>query len=399
MSEKRADQQTGCGVGILPEACRFPPKISMQQPPHNYVQAFRIVYDCRFCLPRKTMSASPNQDNRNSALDQIKGVLIFLVVFGHLIELYFHHDSVLRPLWIAIYTIHMPMFILISGMVSKAELNAHQSVQIVRNILAPLLAFELIYETTEYALTGKTSVYAGLIAPYWMLWYLMSLLSWRLMLPLFSRLRYPLIAALLVAGVTAYSEHSGYLLSLSRTMMFLPFFILGWQLGPDFWSKLPASKLYTGASVLILITTVAISAQLPQDFDYRWLYGSFSLHRLGLATPKGNMYQALQYLCSVTAGFAALYLLSRRNLGLARLGKHSVYVFLWHGMALIVMNANGWLKQLFELPQFWRVTLSVLASILITWTTAHRWTALLTDKLVLHPVRSLLLGLQRHQSH
>ena len=133
MSEKRADQQTGCGVGILPEACRFPPKISMQQLLHNCVQAFRIVYDCRFCLPRKTMSASPNQDNRNSALDQIKGVLIFLVVFGHLIELYFHHDSVLRPLWIAIYTIHMPMFILISGMVSKAELNAHQSVQIVRD--------------------------------------------------------------------------------------------------------------------------------------------------------------------------------------------------------------------------------------------------------------------------
>jgi fucose 4-O-acetylase-like acetyltransferase len=111
------------------------------------------------------MSAVPNQDNRNSALDQMKGVLIFLVVFGHLIELYFHHDSVLRPLWIAIYTMHMPMFILISGMVSKAELNSRQSIQLVKNVLAPLLAFELIYETTEYLLTGKTSVYAGLIAP------------------------------------------------------------------------------------------------------------------------------------------------------------------------------------------------------------------------------------------
>lgn len=338
------------------------------------------------------MSAVPNQDNRNSALDQMKGVLIFLVVFGHLIELYFHHDSVLRPLWIAIYTMHMPMFILISGMVSKAELNSRQSVQLVKNVLAPLLAFELIYETTEYLLTGKTSVYAGLIAPYWMLWYLMSLLSWRLMLPLFSRLRYPLFAALLVSGVTAYSEHSGYLLSLSRTMMFLPFFILGWQLGPDFWTKLPSSKAWMTASALILIATLAICAHLPQDFDYRWLYGSFSLHRLGKATLEGSMYQALQYLCSVSAGFAALYLLSRRNLGLARLGQHSVYVFLWHGMALIVMNATGLLKQLFELPQFWRVTLAILASALITFITAHRWTAWLTEKLILQPVRSLLLA-------
>jgi hypothetical protein len=127
--------------------------------------------------------------------------------------------------------------------------------------------------------------------------------------------------------------------------MFLPFFILGWQLGPDFWSKLPSSKAWMAASVLILIATLAICAHLPQDFDYRWLYGSFSLHRLGKATPEGSMYQALQYLCSVSAGFAALYLLSRRNLGLACLGQHSVYVFLWHGMALIVMNATGLLKQ------------------------------------------------------
>jgi len=157
---------------------------------------------------------------RNSALDNIKGVLIFLVVFGHFIELHIASDRFLRPIWIFVYAFHMPMFALVSGIFSKTIVDEKQSLQLIKNIVAPLIAFELIYECTEYLLVGKFSVYSGLVAPYWMLWYLMSLLSWRLMLPLFLRMQFPVVMSLILALGTSYSEHAGYLLSSSRTLLF-----------------------------------------------------------------------------------------------------------------------------------------------------------------------------------
>ncbi len=45
-------------------------------------------------------------------ISNIKGLLIFLVVFGHLIELY---KGNYYQIFVLIYAFHMPLFIFISG--------------------------------------------------------------------------------------------------------------------------------------------------------------------------------------------------------------------------------------------------------------------------------------------
>ncbi|WP_428717420.1 acyltransferase family protein [Undibacterium curvum] len=329
--------------------------------------------------------------NRNTSLDNIKGLLIFLVVFGHLVELHIASDAFLRPIWILIYTFHMPMFAMVSGMLSKPDLNQQQSSQLIRNILAPLLAFELLYELTEYALTGSFSVYAKLIAPYWMLWYLLSLLSWRLLLPLFARLQFPVLIAVLLAMAASYSEHSGYLMSAARTLTFFPFFVLGWTLGPDFFQRWKSKPQWLLLSLLICGSAIVAAMLLPKHFDYRWLYGSFSLHRLGMANLTGSMYQLVQYLSCTVIGLAVCYLMSRRNWGLARIGQQSMYVFLWHGMALIILHNTGLLNRILHLEDTARLLVSLGASALIVWLAAHPYCELLTKKLILQPAQWLLL--------
>ena len=59
---------------------------------------------------------------RNSNIDKTKGLLIFLVVFGHFVERYMGwHGDLSGALLRFIYAVHMPAFIFISGMFFKFE--------------------------------------------------------------------------------------------------------------------------------------------------------------------------------------------------------------------------------------------------------------------------------------
>lgn len=335
------------------------------------------------------MSTHISTQVRNSRIDNVKAILIFLVVFGHLIEMHIGNDHFLRSIWIFVYAFHMPMFALVSGMFSKSSLGEQQATQLCKNIVVPLLGFELLYEGTEFLLKGSFSVYSDLVAPYWMLWYLLSLLSWRLLLPLFARLQFPVMLALLLSLATAYSEHAGYFLSLSRTLIFFPYFLLGWQLGPQALDTSRKSLLPMTLAVVAL--AIVASFLLKSNFDYRWLYGSYSLDRLGMASLKGSLYQLLQYAVSGVVGLSVLHLLTRRNLGLARIGQRSMYVFLWHGMALIAMQESGALHRIFELEDTAALVISLSATAAIVWIGAHPWCERLTQTCLLKPLSWLLI--------
>ncbi|MDY7536982.1 acyltransferase family protein [Undibacterium sp. RTI2.1] len=330
--------------------------------------------------------------SRNFRIDNIKGVLIFLVVFGHLIELHIAGAHFLHSIWLFIYSFHMPMFALVSGMFSKASLDEKQGSQLVKNVVIPLVAFEIFYEGLELLLKGNLSVYSGLFAPYWMLWYLLSLLSWRLLLPIFSKLQFPVVIALAMSLIAGYSDSTGYFLSISRTLCFFPFFLLGWKMGPGAFDNTKKRLVFVSAPVVAIAITA--SFLLHSDFDYRWLYGSYSLNHLGMANMTGSLYQIAQYLASLTIGLACLHLLSLRNWGLAQVGQRSMYVFLWHGLALIVLQQTGILNEIFKLEQGLAIFTAIAVSALIVWLASHAWCELITQKLILKPMSWLFIRAQ-----
>jgi fucose 4-O-acetylase-like acetyltransferase len=325
---------------------------------------------------------------RNTHVDNIKAVLIFLVVFGHLIETNIANDSWLKSVWVFIYAFHMPMFALISGMFSQASLSEKQSSRLATNIVIPLVAFELLYEGLELLTTGKPSSYLGQFAPYWLLWYLLSLLCWRLMLTLFSRIRLPLTIAVAVSLVASFSDDTGYYLGISRTLTFFPFFLLGWKFGPQLLS-LSGRKMALGCGAVLLAAMVA-AFQLDQ-LDHRWLYGSYSLPRLDMANLDGLLYQLLLYGVSALVGLAFLNLVPRRDIGIARLGQHSMYAYLWHGFAILLLSKAGaldWIFQLGTLPA--TALLALISGAILLGATRPAWIAM-TANGIFRPLAKLLI--------
>ena len=63
------------------------------------------------------MNSTEQRNNRIFALDNIKGILIILVVFAHILK----NKAEADPIVIGIYFFHMPAFIFLSGYFSKGK--------------------------------------------------------------------------------------------------------------------------------------------------------------------------------------------------------------------------------------------------------------------------------------
>ncbi len=273
-----------------------------------------------------------NEVARDPWIDNARFVLIVLVVFGHSLEpLLRSGHATVEAVYRFIYLFHMPTFAALSGAVASAELNAGTLRKIVFLLLLPYLVFQGLFALAAMRPFWPDSGPGGVATPYWLLWYLPSLACWRLMLPFFARLRFKLLLAAGVTLAAGWAGDLGYYLSLSRTLVFFPFFLLGWQFVPA-WRKQSATPFIRTSAGLFLLALLALSfARHP---DPHWLYGSYGYSDLDVGAVAGAGLRALQLAGACLAGLAVLALMPRRHTRVSVLGQGSLSAYLLHGFAI-----------------------------------------------------------------
>lgn len=268
--------------------------------------------------------------SRHQGYDNIRGILIILVVFGHFLEL--SPGAVTgSPAYLLIYSFHMPAMLFLSGLFSKYD-PRHM-----RKLLFLYLLFQFLYRIFAHSalgISGALSPNAFLMTPYWLLWYLPVLLYCQTLLPLWASLRTEsrlllLCLSIVAAMICGYFPQIGYPFSLSRFIVFLPFFLAGKLTGE---CKL---KFTTGSIPLLLCAVVILSFYLCRSgrFNAYILYGSY---------PYAIGYSAGIRLQAMTIAAVWIYLLL--SLGqtvlnkpiplLSYLGAHTLPVYLLHGFAV-----------------------------------------------------------------
>ncbi|MEQ8237058.1 MAG: CapA family protein [Syntrophomonadaceae bacterium] len=165
-----------------------------------------------------------NNRGRNPYWDNIKGILIFLVVFGHYLYAYWDIKPV-TTLVSMIYVFHMPAFVFVSGFFSKGE-NAASVKPLVRLAVAYLL-----FNTAMmiYAVSFE-GIALSILTPYYSYWYLLALIFWRLTVRWVSKIRGILIVSTIVALLIGFWSDVANILALSRIICFYPFFLAGYLL-------------------------------------------------------------------------------------------------------------------------------------------------------------------------
>lgn len=272
-------------------------------------------------------------ENRDYLFDNAKGVLIFAVVLGHILE--YDLTGITRAVYIVIYSVHMPLFVLISGYF--ARFNAKK---ILKKLIAPYLGIQLVC-TLFISLfdVGEKSV--QLTTPYWYLWYMPALAVWKISIPFIESEQGKkqwliLLGSVVVALVSGYDDTVGYYMSLSRIITFYPYFLLGYFAGKNKESGGKAYEFFCkfdrGKCKAVLIDCAALLFVISPMLDYRWLYGSYSYLQIGY----GPVHRFVGYIFGTAMSICILKLMSREKSFVSEIGKKSMYIYLGHapGVAL-----------------------------------------------------------------
>ncbi len=288
--------------------------------------------------------------NRNYLVDNLKVVLIFFVVFGHVIEFYIKDNYILRTLYVYVYIFHMPLFIYISGYLSKNFYKMKRKA--IRNLLIPYIIFNVIWYTAVYI--GTNRVMFSLVSPGWTLWYLLSLFFWRISLKYLVKFKYILIVSFIVGAIVGIFPSVGNTLSISRTIVFLPFFLLGYYTKEEDLFKISNFNKVLSKVGVVVFLFLAIYIVKTNLFDYKFLYYSYSFNDLDVSLLKGIILRFILYLSSIIFNICVISLVPNKKQAYSNLGKATMNIYVFHIYLVMLVY--------FFIPK-WNI--SILGNILI----------------------------------
>ncbi len=339
---------------------------------------------------------------RNYRLDNIKILMVFFVVFGHLIEPLMLQIPVIKTVWMWIYIFHMPVFVMAAGMFSKAYYSHNFLHKQKKTILVPFFIFTVGYELFHFLLNGKASDYGVHFQPYWILWFLLSLYIWRLTLPLVLKLKFPILTTICMAILAGYIDPIGRFMGISRTLYFFPFFIFGHTVLPKvlsfvhslnqsvfFQSRylpryLPRYFLW-GAVLISIFITVNL-----QDFSHGWLLGSHAYTYIVGDVWYAGLYRLGLYILSFFLSLVIICLVPNKKLGVTAKGKNSLYVYLWHGFIVKALIAVGLIGMIGLLPVYLALSVFFLIAAGLTFILSLNLVGAKTEQYLLGPVKVYL---------
>ena len=182
-------------------------------------------------IPKKsdivsTENKKENSKNRYNIFDNIKGILIFSVVFGHFLWKYssYHKNSITRKIVVFIYSFHMPTFVFISGFLSSENSTK------ISNAFKLLILYYIFNYAFSLLLHYYYNKSINILYPKYSYWYLLSLFYWRMSIKYIDNTKYILIKSIIISLLVGYTKYISNFLSLVRTIAFFPFFILGYKI-------------------------------------------------------------------------------------------------------------------------------------------------------------------------
>ena len=298
---------------------------------------------------------------RNYRIDNVRALLIILVVVGHLTEIIHYQNSEFVYRWI--YIFHMPGFALLSGLCWSGVKDG----RVWKKLIYPYVIFQILYLIFQHVVLNGDFI-LQYTTPYWLMWYLLALIQWGMLVSTIPISKKNggiiIICSFIIALLCGFDDTIGYYFSLSRTLVLFPFFLCGVWLRefPEFLIAEPKRwmRVLSGACV---IGCTAIVWHYYGQIQNSWLYNSLSYHSAGY-----SVWIRLGILIMAMMLLICLFVLIPNMCikGVSYLGQNTMPVFLLHGFIVKWMGMHG---------EFWNkphcraiVLLAVTVAILVVLT-------------------------------
>eukprot|EP01052_Picozoa_sp_SAG31_P002258 SAG31_NODE_78_length_27447_cov_83.819877_4_plen_582_part_00 len=218
-------------------------------------------------------------EERECFFDNAKGLTVFVVILSHTCMNYVNlmEIAALRPCFIMGALVAMPAFSFISGHLSSSELTHRRKLGVAK-MLVVFVTYQLLYffaQQIDVRLPRTAWDPGGRMArkkqafplPIWgqenVSWFLLCLIVWRVVLPLWARIHRPVTAAVLVSCVSILFDQGSNFMPIFG---FFPFFIIGHTYSrADIWAlRTWSNAVYYFIAPFVLLTIFSIigSAQI-----------------------------------------------------------------------------------------------------------------------------------------
>jgi fucose 4-O-acetylase-like acetyltransferase len=300
---------------------------------------------------------------RDYYLDNLKFILMACVVIGHALEPLNSASPIAHALYNFIYFFHIPLFVFVTGYFSRKTDK-------IGGLVTLYVVFESLYTLMDFYLNDRGIIRFTYLTPYWVTWYLLAAILWKIILPYFIRLKYPVLAAGILAVLAGYaSKDFGYHLSALRAATFFPFFLAGY-----YWKK-EHLRVLSGYAVRIASAAVLVSALTMlflyvDSFHTEWLWGSYSNKDIGNPEWYAGMYRIAIYAGTVVLSAAVLALVPRNRNRMSGLGTKTMYPFLLHGFLVQYLNSVRFFERI-DTP--WELALLVVSALAFTALLSMNW--------------------------
>lgn len=277
---------------------------------------------------------------RDFRMDNIRFILINLVVFGHLLETFSGDEKDI--IYKTFYVFHMPFFIFITGYFAK-----YNPRKIMRHLVMPYFVFQILYQAFYYYFIERSeTLLFQFTTPYWLLWYLMTVIIFYLLLPMLETrsLRKAILIMLgsvILSLIANYDRTVGYYLSLSRTLTFMPFFVAGFYYKRFFEQWLKSYIIHHKKIIVLMssVTLVVISEYIVIHMDLApiILYGSYSYY----TSESSWMIRLLIEVSAFAWIILGLMIIPNKKIPiLTQIGQSTMAIFLMHGFLQMLIRKH-----------------------------------------------------------
>ncbi|MEV0931467.1 acyltransferase family protein [Streptomyces phaeochromogenes] len=304
---------------------------------------------------------------RDAFFDNAKYLAIVFVAMGHAWEPLTDHSRAAEALYMVVYTFHMPAFILISGYFSRSfDMRTDRLQRLVTGIAVPYILFEVAYSLFKKWADDDPSHPISLLDPWYLTWFLVALFVWRMTVPLWKVVRWPVPLSLAIAILASVSPDIGDDLDLQRVLQFLPFFVVGLFMKPEHFQLMRRREVRI-LSVPVLLGALVFAYWAGPRMSSAWFYHRDSAQELGSPWWAGVVMTLAMFGCSLVLTSCFFAWVPRRKMWFTVLGAGTLYGYLLHGFLAKGSRFWGWYDDYAWLNQpLGEIFLTVAAAAVIT---------------------------------
>ena len=264
-------------------------------------------------------------------MDSIKGMLILLVVLGHCLEVT-SNEGIMRIGYNIIYSFHMPLFVFVSGYFTNLQKDRKKYFVSVLNLLLIYCIFQVLKSIPEIG-----NLKDIMLVPQWTLWYILSLVYWRVLFYVINRwlsrkVNLKLVVLFFVVSVACGYLPLAYMLSIQRTLFFsFPFVI-----GLFFREKQYIHLIYnTNRSIVIVSLLLSIlGIYLLNDRDVNWiLYGTCFYKSWPISLEFCPLLRIAQIALAIMVSIVFLKFCPVKNC-LVKIGNSTLFIYIYHSFVV-----------------------------------------------------------------